>query len=137
MCYSSFYSTVELIGADWKSAEDTKVFPISSPPSGCLRTVNILRLFINYMDQHLEAHGSASSTSQLQSTVRMLTWSRTAKHVVMYLSNGTLQVNFCDDHAKVNIANIHNTSSMIVSYVNKVSITISRFLFASNKYLEI
>ncbi|XP_071510824.1 serine/threonine-protein kinase PLK1-like [Diadema antillarum] len=44
-------------------------------------------------------------------------WNRTGKAITMYLSNGTLQVNFFEDHTKVILS--HNNNDHLVTYINE------------------
>ena len=39
----------------------------------------------------------------------------------MYFNDGTLQVNFTNDHVKVNISFLHSLAKMHVTFVNTVS----------------
>lgn len=113
--------TVEYAEPDWASSSSNCTFSIHSPPAAFLRPVKILQHFTAYMDKNLRKAGNDSGENAAMTTgsVRMLTWSRTSEHVAMYLSNGTMQVNFCADHTKINVSNIHKSSAMTVTYVNE------------------
>nr|XP_039273123.1 serine/threonine-protein kinase PLK1-like [Styela clava] len=113
-------NTVEYTEPDWASSSNKSLFSIQSPPAAFLRPVKILQHFTAYMDKNLRKAGDGNcEDSSSTASVRMLTWSRTSEHVAMYLSNGTMQVNFCSDHTKINVSNIHKSSMMTVTYVNE------------------
>lgn len=73
--------------------------------------------------QVLILHQVDDEVALMCSTTRMLTWNRTGNHVAMYLSDGTLQVNFWD-HSKINVSNIHRKSSMKITCKSPVRMSL-------------
>ena len=95
-------------------------FTSPSPPP----QVKLLNYFRNYMKEHLLKAGANMEVSphslffyspsqvreedQLSRIAALKTWFRTSRAVVMHLSNGTMQINFFKDHAKVGHVHLHH-----------------------------
>uniref|UniRef100_H2Y8V5 Serine/threonine-protein kinase PLK n=1 Tax=Ciona savignyi TaxID=51511 RepID=H2Y8V5_CIOSA len=97
-------------------------FPADSVPLCLERYATMLKSFTNYMDSKLRLNPPLQvnvSTTQYYSS-RLLTWHRTDEFVLMYLNDGTLQVNFCADHCKINVTSIHRRAAMSITYVDQV-----------------
>ncbi|KAK6187900.1 hypothetical protein SNE40_005825 [Patella caerulea] len=76
-----------------------KVFPES-----LTKKVTLLKYFRNYMNEHLLKAGANMVPRDSDEMVRLpylRTWTRTRSAIVLHLSNGTLQINFFQDHTKV------------------------------------
>ncbi|XP_031562888.1 serine/threonine-protein kinase PLK1-like [Actinia tenebrosa] len=102
--------------------EDSKIARFSSSyiPDSIETKVTLLTYFSNYMDKHLlkggDQRGCISSNQQISSPFIDI-WFRTDITMVMYLSNGTLQVNFFNDHTKVVL--IPGEDEAMLIYVNE------------------
>ncbi|XP_063962320.1 serine/threonine-protein kinase PLK1-like isoform X2 [Lytechinus pictus] len=115
---------------------DSKVhsFPLSSVPSRLSKKVTLLDYFATYMDEHLikgidsdKKDGIRSPSPKRKGVDKpgpinsaqpyLEKWNRTGKAITMYLSNGTLQVNFFEDHTKVILS--HNNNDHLVTYINE------------------
>lgn len=76
-----------------------KVFPES-----LTKKVTLLKYFRNYMSEHLLKAGANITPRDTDQMIRLpflRTWFRTRSAIVLHLSNGTLQINFFQDHTKV------------------------------------
>jgi len=84
-----------------------KIYTFSSDdiPRQYNKKSTLLLYFAHYMNEHLIHGGDILQHEQgpknLPPPVFMKKWFRTGKAIVMYLNNGTLQVNFFEDHTKV------------------------------------
>ncbi|KAL3869232.1 hypothetical protein ACJMK2_041940 [Sinanodonta woodiana] len=69
------------------------------------KKTTLLMYFAKYMDEHLIQGGnlecSKDSIDIASGPLCLKKWFRTTKAIVLYLSDGTLQVNFFDDHTKI------------------------------------
>jgi len=68
------------------------------------KKVKLLNYFMNYMKEHLLKAGDKMGVPERDALSRipaLKTWFRTSRAVVMHLTNGTLQINFFQDHTKV------------------------------------
>nr|KAG5714102.1 hypothetical protein BaRGS_020430 [Batillaria attramentaria] len=76
------------------------------------RKTTLLQYFARYMDEHLIQGGdlecSAYFDQPFSAILYLKKWFRTTKAIVLYLSDGTLQVNFFDDHTKLILSNVKN-----------------------------
>jgi len=95
-------------------------FSVNNIPDDLLRKVTLLNYFGNYMDRHLLKGGDlANAGKDDQAELPIIdTWFRTEKAMVMYLSNGTLQVNFLSDHTKI-ILTPSSRKNDVVTYINQ------------------
>ncbi|XP_076462190.1 serine/threonine-protein kinase PLK1-like [Babylonia areolata] len=85
--------------------EKLSAYTLDSVPEEMSRKTTLLQYFARYMDEHLiqggELESSQNSDLPWASSLYLKKWFRTTKAIVLYLTDGTLQVNFFDDHAKV------------------------------------
>lgn len=73
-------------------------------PAMLEKKVKLLNYFMNYMKEHLLKAGAGMQIREGDELSRipfLRTWFRTSRAVVMFLTNGTLQINFFKDHTKV------------------------------------
>ncbi|XP_074858496.1 serine/threonine-protein kinase PLK3 [Carettochelys insculpta] len=93
-------------------------FSTSAVPEQLQGRTSILRYFASYMEQHLMKGGDLPSMEETeQLMVLLLQWVKTDQALLMLFSNGTLQVNFYNDHTKVILS--RPDSSCLLTYVNK------------------
>jgi len=102
--------------------EDRNIFrfSVNNIPEDLSRKVTLLNYFSNYMDKHLLKGGDLEDPSKKEMFSEMAIidiWFRTDKAMVMYLSDGTLQVNFLADHTKI-ILNPEQQHD-VVTYINQ------------------
>ncbi|KAL8584679.1 hypothetical protein ACOMHN_002407 [Nucella lapillus] len=80
-------------------------YTLDNVPEDMGRKTTLLQYFARYMDEHLiqggELESSQNSDPQWASSVYLKKWFRTTKAILLYLTDGTLQVNFFEDHAKL------------------------------------
>ncbi|BFY99869.1 hypothetical protein BsWGS_02909 [Bradybaena similaris] len=91
-------------------------------PDDLERKTTLLQYFARYMDEHLIQGGdleysSGSDSVSWSGSLFLKKWFRTAKAIVLYLSDGTLQVNFFDDHTKLILSNYKNEYA--VTYIDQ------------------
>ncbi|CAG5126129.1 unnamed protein product, partial [Candidula unifasciata] len=91
-------------------------------PDELERKTTLLQYFARYMDEHLIQGGDVENSSSSDSiswsgSVFLKKWFRTAKAIILYLSDGTLQVNFFDDHTKLILSNIKQ--EYMVTYIDQ------------------
>lgn len=68
------------------------------------KKVTLLKYFRNYMSEHLLKAGANIQPRDGEEMTRLpflRTWFRTRSAIVLHLSNGTLQLNFFQDHTKI------------------------------------
>ncbi|XP_030809264.1 serine/threonine-protein kinase PLK3 [Camarhynchus parvulus] len=94
------------------------VFSVSAIPEQLQGQMSVLRYFASYMEQHLMKGGDLPSIDDLgQPALLLLQWVKTDQALLMLFSNGTLQVNFYNDHTKVIISK--PDFSCLVTYINR------------------
>ncbi|KAK2533578.1 Plk1 [Columba guinea] len=79
-------------------------FTVRSYPSALNKKVTLLKYFRNYMSEHLLKAGANITPREGDELARLpylCTWFRTRSAIVLHLSNGTVQINFFQDHTKV------------------------------------
>ncbi|CAG0906247.1 unnamed protein product [Cyprideis torosa] len=79
-------------------------FQAENPPKELAKKkLQVLNYFRNYMNQYLFKMGKqhAQQAEDLSRVPFMENWFRTRTAIVMFLSNGTFQVNFFQDHTKL------------------------------------
>uniref|UniRef100_A0A8D0L3H2 polo kinase n=1 Tax=Sphenodon punctatus TaxID=8508 RepID=A0A8D0L3H2_SPHPU len=77
-------------------------FPATAIPKPLQGQMSVLRYFASYMEQHLMKGGDLPSIDEPgQPALLLLQWVKTDQALLMLFSNGTLQVNFYNDHTKV------------------------------------
>lgn len=73
-------------------------------PETLTKKITLLRYFRNYMSEHLLKAGANITPREGDELSRLpflKTWFRTRSAIVLHLSNGTLQINFFQDHTKI------------------------------------
>ncbi|KAF2356292.1 POLO box domain [Trinorchestia longiramus] len=73
-------------------------------PQSLYKKVTLLRYFRNYMNEHLLKAGATMCPREGDELARipsLRTYFRTRSAIVLHLTNGTLQMNFFEDHTKV------------------------------------
>ncbi|XP_018016229.1 serine/threonine-protein kinase PLK1 [Hyalella azteca] len=73
-------------------------------PQSLYKKVTLLRYFRNYMNEHLLKAGAAMCPREGDELARipsLRTYFRTRSAIVLHLTNGTLQMNFFEDHTKI------------------------------------
>lgn len=79
-------------------------YSLNSYPPEIEKKVKLLNYFMNYMEEHLLKAGANMQSrdgDELSRIPFLRTWFRTSRAVVMFLTNGTVQINFFKDHTKV------------------------------------
>lgn len=77
---------------------------LSSYDGSLHKKVTLLKYFRNYMMEHLLKAGAAMTPRESDSMARLpflQSWFRTKSAIVLHLSNGTVQINFFEDHTKL------------------------------------
>ncbi|ESP01233.1 hypothetical protein LOTGIDRAFT_112005, partial [Lottia gigantea] len=88
-------------------------------PEDLNKKTTLLQYFARYMDEHLIQGGNIGyqlSKEPWSGSLYLKKWFRTTKAIVLYLSDGTLQVNFFDDHTKIILSYYNN--DYIVTYID-------------------
>ncbi|KAJ1362463.1 Serine/threonine-protein kinase plk1 [Parelaphostrongylus tenuis] len=78
-------------------------YSIEAFPQSLSKKVTLLKYFRAYMNEHLikaGAHVSIKDGDDLARLPVLRYWFRTRSAIVLHLSNGTLQINFFEDHTK-------------------------------------
>jgi polo-like kinase 1 len=73
-------------------------------PEALNKKITLLNYFRNYMSEHLLKAGANITPREGDEMTRLpflRTWFRTRSAIILHLSNGTLQINFFQDHTKV------------------------------------
>ncbi|NP_001025810.2 serine/threonine-protein kinase PLK1 [Gallus gallus] len=79
-------------------------FTVRSCPSALNKKITLLKYFRNYMSEHLLKAGANITPREGDELARLpylCTWFRTRSAIILHLSNGTVQINFFQDHTKV------------------------------------
>ncbi|VDH94478.1 polo-like kinase 2 [Mytilus galloprovincialis] len=96
-------------------------FTIECVPEDLEKKTTLLLYFARYMDEHLIQGGnvelSKDSDDMWYAHTYLKKWFRTNKAIVLYLSDGTLQVNFFDDHTKIIMSYVKN--DYYVTYIDQ------------------
>jgi len=92
----------------------------SNPPSidGVRKKIQLLRHFMDYMKDHLLTTGETKQPLDIDNLARwpcLHSWFRTSAGIILFLNNGTLQINFFTDHTKVILC----PKLSAVSYINQ------------------
>lgn len=85
-------------------------------PTELAKKVTLLDYFRKYMNEHLLKAGAAMVPREGDELVRlpyMRSWFRTRSAIILYLTNGTLQINFFQDHTKVVLCPLMNAVTYI------------------------
>uniref|UniRef100_A0A673MD24 Serine/threonine-protein kinase PLK n=1 Tax=Sinocyclocheilus rhinocerous TaxID=307959 RepID=A0A673MD24_9TELE len=87
---------------DRNSAES--YLSVRSYPSALSKKITLLKYFRNYMSEHLLKAGANITPRDGDELIRLpylCHWFRTKSAIVLHLSNGTVQINFFQDHTKL------------------------------------
>ncbi|XP_069760783.1 serine/threonine-protein kinase PLK1 isoform X2 [Narcine bancroftii] len=87
----------------------------SYPPS-LSKKATLLKYFRNYMSEHLLKAGANITPREGDELARLpflRTWFRSRSAIVLHLSNGTVQINFFQDHTKVILCPLMNAMTYI------------------------
>ncbi|XP_028828072.1 serine/threonine-protein kinase PLK1 [Denticeps clupeoides] len=87
---------------DRNSAES--YLSVRSYPSSLAKKITLLKYFRNYMSEHLLKAGANITPRDGDELARLpylRHWFRTKSAIVLHLSNGTVQINFFQDHTKL------------------------------------
>uniref|UniRef100_A0A670Y1S4 Serine/threonine-protein kinase PLK n=1 Tax=Pseudonaja textilis TaxID=8673 RepID=A0A670Y1S4_PSETE len=93
-------------------------FDVLSYPDTFSKKIKLLEYFQNYMSEHLLKAGANVTPREGDELARLpylLNWFRTRSAIVLHLSNGTVQVNFFQDHTKVILCPL----MAAVTYINE------------------
>ncbi|XP_053549525.1 serine/threonine-protein kinase PLK3 [Bombina bombina] len=94
------------------------VFPTSAVPEQLQGQMSILQYFATYMEKNLMKGGDLPCHAEgTQPPLLLLQWVKTEHALLMLFSNGTLQVNFYNDHTKVILSKPHD--SYLLTYINR------------------
>lgn len=77
---------------------------LKSYPGSLNKKVTLLRYFRNYMNEHLLKAAASMCPREGDELARipsLRTYFRTRSAIILHLTNGTLQINFFDDHTKI------------------------------------
>ncbi|XP_001377703.2 serine/threonine-protein kinase PLK1 [Monodelphis domestica] len=77
---------------------------VRSYPSPLTKKITLLKYFRNYMSEHLLKAGANITPREGDELARLpylRTWFRTRSAIILHLSNGTVQINFFQDHTKL------------------------------------
>ncbi|XP_069342908.1 dynactin subunit 5 isoform X1 [Eulemur rufifrons] len=77
---------------------------VSSHPNSLLKKITLLKYFRNYMSEHLLKAGANITPREGDELARLpylRTWFRTRSAIILHLSNGSVQINFFQDHTKL------------------------------------
>ncbi|KAJ8246087.1 hypothetical protein GJAV_G00263510 [Gymnothorax javanicus] len=77
---------------------------VRSYPSMLSKKITLLKYFRNYMSEHLLKAGANITPRDGDELARLpylRNWFRTKSAIVLHLSNGTVQINFFQDHTKI------------------------------------
>ncbi|XP_020773077.2 LOW QUALITY PROTEIN: serine/threonine-protein kinase PLK1 [Boleophthalmus pectinirostris] len=77
---------------------------VRSYPQALNKKITLLKYFRNYMSEHLLKTGANMARREGDELARMpylSLWFRTKSAIVLHLTNGTVQINFFQDHTKI------------------------------------
>ncbi|XP_048348585.1 serine/threonine-protein kinase PLK1 [Sphaerodactylus townsendi] len=93
-------------------------YNLQSCPDSLTKKITLLKYFRNYMSEHLLKAGGNITPREGDELARLpylRTWFRTRSAIILHLSNGTVQINFFEDHTKVILCPL----MAAVSYINE------------------
>ncbi|TRY64457.1 hypothetical protein DNTS_017140 [Danionella cerebrum] len=93
-------------------------FSMRTYPSTLGKKITLLKYFRNYMSEHLLKAGANITPRDGDELTRLpylLHWFRTKSAIVLHLSNGTVQINFFQDHTKIILCPLMGA----VTYINE------------------
>uniref|UniRef100_A0A8C2H575 Serine/threonine-protein kinase PLK n=1 Tax=Cyprinus carpio TaxID=7962 RepID=A0A8C2H575_CYPCA len=91
---------------------------VRSYPSSLSKKITLLKYFRNYMSEHLLKAGANITPRDGDELTRLpylRHWFRTKSAIVLHLSNGTVQINFFQDHTKLILCPLMGA----VTYINE------------------
>lgn len=95
-----------------------RYFTMANHPADIEKKITLLNYFRNYMNEHLLKAGATMAPKEGDELARlpyMRTWFRTKSAIVLHLTNGTLQINFYNDHTKIILCPLMGA----VTYINQ------------------
>ncbi|KAM9324620.1 serine/threonine-protein kinase PLK3 [Gastrophryne carolinensis] len=94
------------------------VFPVTAVPDQLQGQMNVLQYFASYMEKNLMKGGDLPCYEDAgQPILLLLQWVKTEHALLMLFSNGTLQVNFYNDHTKLILSKPHD--AYLLTYINR------------------
>ncbi|XP_063283781.1 serine/threonine-protein kinase PLK3 isoform X2 [Pelobates fuscus] len=94
------------------------VFPIAAVPEQLQGQMSILQYFASYMEKNLMKGGDLPCQDEgTLPLLLLLQWVKTEHALLMLFSNGTLQVNFYNDHTKLILSKTQD--SYLLTYINR------------------
>ncbi|KAL3984781.1 Protein kinase domain family protein [Acanthocheilonema viteae] len=100
---------------------DEHYYTIKHYPEKLQKKITLLQYFKNYMSEHLQKTGADMPIREGDELARLPVlriWFRTQSAIVLHLSNGTLQLNFFEDHTKLVICPLMGAATYIDSERN-------------------
>uniref|UniRef100_A0A3B3CK63 Serine/threonine-protein kinase PLK n=1 Tax=Oryzias melastigma TaxID=30732 RepID=A0A3B3CK63_ORYME len=101
---------------DKKAAES--YLSVRSVPASLNKKITLLKYFRNYMSEHLLKAGANIARREGDELARLpylCLWFRTKSAIILHLSNGTVQINFFQDHTKLILCPL----MAAVTYINE------------------
>ncbi|XP_069498450.1 serine/threonine-protein kinase PLK3 [Ambystoma mexicanum] len=93
-------------------------FQASAVPEPLQAQMSIVHYFASYMEKNLMKGGDLPSIEEAgQAPLLLLQWVKTDHALLMLFSNGTLQVNFYNDHTKIILSKPEE--SFLLTYINR------------------
>ncbi|XP_063795519.1 serine/threonine-protein kinase PLK3 [Pseudophryne corroboree] len=94
------------------------VFPVTAVPEQLQGQMNVLQYFATYMEKNLMKGGDLPCHDEgSQPLLLLLQWVKTEHALLMLFNNGTLQVNFYNDHTKLILSKPQDV--YLVTYINR------------------
>ncbi|VDK65529.1 unnamed protein product [Onchocerca ochengi] len=100
---------------------DEHYYTVSHYPEKLQKKITLLHYFKNYMSEHLQKTGADMPIREGDELARLpilRIWFRTQSAIVLHLTNGTLQLNFFEDHTKLVICPLMGAATYIDSERN-------------------
>uniref|UniRef100_A0A4W3IAW6 Serine/threonine-protein kinase PLK3 n=2 Tax=Callorhinchus milii TaxID=7868 RepID=A0A4W3IAW6_CALMI len=94
-------------------------FSASAIPEQLANQMKVVQYFATYMEEHLMEGGDLARTAEdcHDPSLFLLQWIKTDHSLLMLFNNGTLQVNFYQDHTKLILCKPEH--SHLLTYINK------------------
>jgi len=93
-------------------------------PSELQKKISLVKYFRKYMNDHLLKAGAACAPAEGDSLARLpclRTWFRTRSAICLWLSNGTIQVNWFESHDKLVFCPKMEAITMLLSDGNSIT----------------
>ncbi|EFO27896.1 PLK/PLK1 protein kinase [Loa loa] len=100
---------------------DEHYYTVKHYPEKLQKKITLLQYFKNYMTEHLQKAGADMPIREGDELARLPVlriWFRTQSAIVLHLTNGTLQLNFFEDHTKLVICPLMGAATYIDSERN-------------------